>query len=152
MPESFSFDQDSPSPIKFLPDARPLNVVLGKNVSRNEPLSLSFEYEGKLAEWNEYSPNVVTEDWVELGVYINWIPLVELTGLFTFDIEAECDPAYQLRSYGGHSYENGVWRFERKIPTFDCILIASKDLKTLNKVVAGKNIYLHYPLFFIWPL
>jgi len=142
--ESFSFDMDAESPNMFMPDARPLNVVLDKSTARNEPLTLSFDYEGTLTEWSKYSANVVTEDWVELGLYIPWIPLGKITGLFTFDIEAECDPEYQLRSYGDHRYENGIWYFERTTPTFDCILVASKDLKTLNKKAAGKNVYLHY--------
>jgi hypothetical protein len=142
---SFIFDQNSPSPSIFMPYAKPLKIILDKNTRKDKPLTLSFEYEGNLTEWSEYSANVVTEDWVELGLYMPWIPLSPITGNFTFDIVAECDPAYQLRSYGDYTHDkNGIWYFKRLTPTFDIVLIASKNIKTIKKELGGKNIFLHY--------
>ena len=124
--------------------ARPLTITLDKRTDRNKPLDILFEYEGNLTEWPENSANVITEDWVELGMYLPWFPSGFISGYFTYEIEAECDPAYQLRSYGSYTKTNGTWHFKRTIPTFDIVLIASKRLKTMERESGSNRVIFHY--------
>lgn len=140
----FIFDKEAPPTSIFMREARPLTITLAKNTDRNKPLEILFEYEGNLTEWPENSANVVTEDWVELGMYLPWFPSGFICGHFTYEIEAECDPAYQLRSYGNYTKTNGTWHFKRTIPTFDIVVVASKHLKTMEQKSDSKRVIFHY--------
>jgi len=121
-----------------------IEITLNENIDRNKPLDIVFEYEGNVTEWTENSANVVTEEWIELGMYLPWFPSGFICGYFTYDIEVECDSAYQLRSYGNYTEENGLWQFERTVPDFDINLVASKNLKTMKRESGGYRIYFHY--------
>jgi hypothetical protein len=140
----FMFDKEAPPVSVFMREARPLTITLDKNINRNKSLDIVFEYEGTITEWPENSANVVTEDWVELGMYLPWFPSGFICGYFTYEIEAECDPAYQLRSYGSYTKTNGTWHFEQTIPTFDIILVASKSLKTMERESGSYRVFFHY--------
>ena len=140
----FVFDKDAPPASVFMREARPLTIILNKETDRNKPLNILFEYEGNLTEWPENSANVITEDWVELGMYLPWFPSGFICGYFTFEIEAECDPAYQLRSYGSYTKTNDTWHLKGIIPTFDIILVASKRLKTTERQSGGNRVIFHY--------
>jgi len=142
--ETFIFNQDSPPSSIFMPNARPLLVILDQNTPKEEELTLSFEYEGTLTEWPEYSANIFTEEWVELGLYLPWFPISQIAGSFTFEIEAACDPDYQLRSFGQYSIKSGKWYLRQLTPTFDIVLVASKNLKTLEHSIGNNTAYIHY--------
>ena len=140
----FMFDKKAPPVSVFMREARPLTITLDKNINRNKPLDIVFEYEGTITEWSENSANVLTEDWVELGMYLPWFPSGFICGYFTYEIEAECNPTYQLRSYGNYTKTNGTWHFEQTIPTFDIILVASKSLKTMERESGSYRVFFHY--------
>lgn len=140
----FIFDKEAPPVSVFMREACSLAITLDKNIDRNRPLDIEFEYEGTITEWLENSANVVTEDWVELGMYLPWFPTGFICGYFTYEIEAECDPAYQLRSYGSYTKTNGTWHFERAIPDFDINLVASKNLKTMERESGNYHVFFHY--------
>ena len=140
----FMFDTDAPPVSVFMRDARPLKIILKKHVNRNKPLNILFEYEGAITEWSENCANIVTNDWVELGMYLPWFPSGFICGYFTYEIEAECDQVYNLRSYGSYSEANGIWHFKRAIPDFDINLVASKNLKTMERESGGYRIFFHY--------
>ena len=141
---NYIFDIDAPAVSVFMRNARPLKIILNKNADRNNPLNIVLEYEGTITEWSENCANVVTEEWVELGMYLPWFPSGFICGYFTYEIEVECDPAYQLRSYGSYSEANGIWYFKRAIPDFDINLVASKNLKTMERESGGYRIHFHY--------
>jgi aminopeptidase N len=77
-------------------------------------------------------------------MYLPWFPSGFICGYFTYEIEAECDSTYQLRSYGSYTKTNGTWHFERMIPDFDINLVASKSLKTMERVSGGYRVFFHY--------
>ena len=139
---NFTFDTESPPPSIYTPQARPLRISLEKNSIQYKELLISFEYEGILSEWPDYSANVITEDWVELGMYLPWYP--QIFGSFTYEIEAECDPAYELRSFGDYSRRKGIWYFNRMTPTYDMVLVASKTLRTMKQESGKNTVYIHY--------
>jgi len=140
----FTFDKEAPPVSVFMREARPLTITLDKDTDRNGPLDIVFEYEGTITEWPENSANVVTEDWVELAMYLPWFPSGSICRYFTYEIEAECDSAYQLRSYGNYTKKNGTWRFERTVPDFDINLVASKSLRTMERESGGYLVFFHY--------
>jgi aminopeptidase N len=107
-------------------------------------LKWTFEYEGIISEWPAWSANVITEEWVELGLYLPWFPYNEAYGPFTFEIEVECDPKYRLRSYGSFKNANGKWHFKWMSPTTDIVLVANKNLKTIQQEFNGKRLNVHY--------
>jgi hypothetical protein len=142
--QNFIFDIDAPAVSVFMRNARPLKIMLEEDIDRNKPLDIVFEYEGTITAWAENSANVVSKDWVELGMYLPWFPSGFILGYFTYEIQAECDPAYQLRSYGGYTNQNDTWYFKRTIPDFDINLVASKNLKTMERESRDYRLFFHY--------
>jgi len=144
--ESFSFDKDTPSPVNWMPEGRALAIGLDKKSIGNKRMKLIFEYEGIISEWPGWSANVITEEWVELGLYLPWFPYNQEYGAFTFEIEAECVPNYSLGSFGSVKKAGDKWHFKRITPTSDIVLVASKNLKTIQQESDGKRINVHYSL------
>ncbi len=142
--EQYSFDKETPNPKSWIPEGSAVVIDLQKESIGNKGLKLKFDYEGIISDWAEWSANVITEEWVELGLYLPWFPYNPEYGLFTFEIEVECDPEYNLRSFGKTKNENGKWQFKWTSPASDIVLVASKSLKTITRESEGKLINMHY--------
>ncbi len=141
---SFTFDKNTPCPVSWIPEGRAITVNLISGLNDKMQIELMFEYEGIISEWPEWSANVVTEDWVELGLYLPWFPYNQDYGPFTFEIEAECGPEYRLRSFGDFKRKNDKWHFRWMSPTTDVVIVASKNMKSLKQDAGGKSIQIHY--------
>ncbi|MCK4836519.1 MAG: hypothetical protein KAT17_07770 [Candidatus Aminicenantes bacterium] len=142
--QHFSFKKDISCPIAWIPEGRALVITLERKGDRTGPFNISLEYEGKITDWPVWSANVLTGEWVELGLYLPWFPCNPDYGLFTFEIEAECSADYRLRSYGHYKFSNGKWFFTWTVPTNDIVLVAGKRLKTIKMKSGGNQILVHY--------
>ncbi|MFC1629163.1 M1 family aminopeptidase, partial [Gemmatimonadota bacterium] len=105
---------------------------------------ITFQYEGRITEWPAWSANILSNDWVEIGMYLPWFPLNPAYGDFTSDLEVTCDPAWQVRSFGSFEQEGDRWTFSQAQPVNDIVVMAARNLKTIH--VPGKNprMQVHY--------
>jgi hypothetical protein len=140
----FSFKQDDTCPAAWIPQGRALRIFFDNKVHRTDPFIINFEYEGKITEWPEWSANVITDHWVELGLYLPWFPYNPNHGPFTFTIEAQCPDDFVLRSMGGYRFKEGIWFFESNLPSTDMVLISAKVIRTIEKIECGHHVLVHF--------
>lgn len=127
--EVYQFDTETPNTLPWIPEGGNLHLRFIKPLQKGDRIRIQFTYRGKITEWPDWLANVVTEDWVELGLYLPWFPYNGSYGEFTFIVDAECDPDYQLCGLGDIKKEDNKWRFSSRSPQKDIIIVASRDLK-----------------------
>lgn len=128
----------------FMPEADALVVKLNHSVRKGEVVSLRFRYEGVVTQWPDWSANLISKDWTEIGMYLPWYPCNLDYGDLTYDLSVHSDPAYQLRSYAGYTREGEAWRFRCDRPTADIVLAASRTMHTLETANRDARVWVHY--------
>ena len=130
----------------WLPEAGTLRISFTRPLLKGEETDLHIEYSGTITEWPAWSANVITEDWIEIGLYLPWFPYnFDEFGPFTFDVNLALDSAYEVRGYGSTERIEEGWHFERTLPTNDIVVVASKDLETTSINSEGRFVQLHHP-------
>ncbi|MTI48694.1 M1 family aminopeptidase [Sporosalibacterium faouarense] len=128
----------------FLPEANILTIYFDKEVKKNENIILSFEYEGKIGTVSEFEINRVTSDWVELGLYTPWFPLDKNMRLFTYNMKLSVDNEYSVVGNGKTEKSENSWIIKNPQGDFDCVILASKDLKVKQVIRDKINVKLYY--------
>jgi hypothetical protein len=142
----FRFDQAAPGPAPWIPEGGTLHISFMRPLLEGEKISLHIDYSGTISEWPAWSANVITEEWVEIGLYLPWFPYnFDEYGPFTFDVNLAIDSAYEVRGYGPTVRTEDGWFFERPVPTNDIVVVASKDLETTRIESEGRFVQLHHP-------
>lgn len=142
----FQFDPSEPASAPWLPEAGTLHVTFSRPLREGEKTELHIEYAGRITEWPTWSANVITEEWVELGLYLPWFPYnFDDFGPFTFDVDFATDSAYEVRGYGTTVRTGEGWHIERTFPANDIVVVASKELETLRLDGEGGSVQLHNP-------
>ena len=146
---SWEEDRETEVPRIGMPDARWLKVYFEEPLLEGEAVTLEFSYQGKVTEWNELSANVLTEDWVEIGLYLPWFPWNDAYGDFTYDLQVLADEGWELRSAGDwqrSDYREGLdsWQFAWNVPVNDIVVVASPDLKSASETVEDAAVDVHY--------
>jgi len=131
----FHFNREGKSPASYLPEGRPVKIQFSRPLRKEESTTLHFIYDGTITEWPSWSANIISEGWVEIGLYLPWFPYNAEYGDFTFEAKVKVDPAFQVCSYGQAKRSGPVWTVLSDDQTDDIIIIASKRLKshTLHK-------------------
>ncbi len=125
----YSFTLKEKSPIPFVPDAKPLQIHFKPALEKGEITQIEFSYEGKITSWPSCSCNVITPEWVELGMYFPWYPMqADLSQKITFDLEVICPPDWTVAGYGEFKHINESWKGCCHRPTQDIVVVASPTL------------------------
>jgi hypothetical protein len=139
----YAFDVESESPLGFMPDARPLCVRFASSPAPGRAVDIRLVYEGRITDWPEWSANVVTPDWIEVGSYLPWFPYNPEYGAFTFDVSVRVPPEFSVCSYVRPEREGLSWRFRQESPVHDIVLAASPELELRVFQEDGFAISLH---------
>jgi hypothetical protein len=141
----YHFDTLSAGRFGYMPDAGAVHVTFERPFQKDESVTLRFEYEARVTDWPEWSANVLTAEWTELGLYWPWFPYnYDDYGPFTFAMAVHADSMYEVRSYGDHERDGDTWRFQWNRPAKDIVVVAAPDLKTLSVVGRGGSVNVHY--------
>jgi hypothetical protein len=112
--------------VRWLPDAMRIVYLAKKIFHKGDILNVDFAYEGRITEWPDWSANVITSDWVEIGLYFPWYPSID--DPFTYKVAVDIDPGYNVFALGESTEEGNKKVFETDFPVDDFIICASKDL------------------------
>ena len=123
--------------IKWLPDAMQIKYRTKKKFYKRDILNVEFSYQGKINTWPDWSANVITPDWVEMGLYFPWYP--SIYGEFTYKVSVDISPGYKVFAVGEVSKENNKKVFETDFPVYDFIICASKDLTVRETKLLGQS-------------
>lgn len=138
----FCFDKHTSSPIPYIPEARPLHLQFNPALVPGDNAQIQFAYEGRIATWPSYSCNVITADWVELGMYFPWYPmLADVSQKISFDVQVICPPGWTVAGYGDFHAVNHIWKSQWMHPTQDIVVIASPTLH--HKFLRHENGQIH---------
>ncbi|MFO7769368.1 MAG: hypothetical protein R6W82_10505 [bacterium] len=142
-------DRETEVPRLGMPDARWLKVQFEEPLLEGQAVRLEFSYQGELTEWNPLSPNVLTGDWIELGLYLPWFPLNDGYGDFTWDLQVLCEEGWEVRSAGDwqrseHGEGIDSWQFAWEEPVNDIVVVASPDLKSASRSEGEIGVDIHY--------
>jgi hypothetical protein len=130
----YQFETTAEPSHPFLSQAAVLDVYFSPPLRKDETALISFEYQGTLTEWPAESANIISVDWVELGMYLPWFPL-QYNGRptdLTFTLKAFCPSEYQVSSYGRGEMLDGAWYFEWPHPTSDIVFAAGRSLQNFS--------------------
>jgi hypothetical protein len=112
--------------VRWLPDAMRIVYPAKRIFHKGDVLDVEFAYEGRITEWPDWSANVITSDWVEIGLYFPWYP--SIYDAFTYKVAVDIDPRYNVFAIGESTEEGNKKVFEADFPVDDFIICASKDL------------------------
>lgn len=129
---------------QFLPEAKKLKIHLKKGLQRGEKLNIEFIYSGQLDIVSQWETNRITENWIELGMYSPWFPLVEDNGVFTYTVNLEIDSRYSITGNGKVKKNRKYWTIKNEEGDFDCIIVGSKDLKVKQILRDKVSIKVYY--------
>ena len=112
--------------VRWLPDAMKIIYPTKKKFQKGGVLNVEFSYEGKITEWPAWSANVISSDWIEIGLYFPWYP--SIYGSFTYKVSIDIEPDYNVFAIGESTAKGNKKVFETNFPVDDFIICASKDL------------------------
>lgn len=128
----YHFEHTGEPQAPSLPQASVLDIYFNPPLGLNETTLIQFSYHGELTDWPAESVNLVTPDWVELGMHLPWYPL-QFDGSpsdLTFTLKVTCPPGYQVGGLGTYLENGGEWYFTRTLPTSDIVVAVGRNLET----------------------
>ncbi|UCD25328.1 MAG: hypothetical protein JSW51_05250, partial [Gemmatimonadota bacterium] len=140
----FELDSNPPGRAPWMPQAAEVSVRLYRELKRGERTAIHFEYSGNVTAWPEWSANVITDDWTEIGLYLPWFPYNgEDLGQFTYEVDVAMESSYVARGLGDVSRTARGWSWEWRRPTNDIVLVAAEDLRTVALERGGQSVQFH---------
>jgi hypothetical protein len=143
----YELDLDPVNHLPWMPEAGELSVNLVRPLVEGERIDLHFEYHGNVDTWPEWSANVITGDWTEIGLYLPWFPYnYNDYGLFTYELDVIIDDEYVVRGLGDAERIDGGWHLEWNQPTNDVVVVASRDLRSVRVDGEGQTVQVHFTI------
>jgi hypothetical protein len=144
-PLDFNFLQDQECPYFYMENARPLRIILNQEYNR-DPI-IRIKYQGLLKDiaWN--TTNMLTTEWIELGSFSAWFPFNPEYGDFRYKVQVSIEEGYNVSGMGEiEEKADGKWEIIQDYPVSDIVLVASRELKTMNYVDDQYQIRIDYVL------
>ncbi|MFO8059674.1 MAG: hypothetical protein R6U70_03330, partial [Bacillota bacterium] len=117
----------------FSPEAEGIRVRLQEIPGGNEPIRLHLAYSGRIGV-TEWRSNRITAEWVELGLYSPWFPLM-MEGPdplpLDYDLEVTVEGGYQLA--GAVERTARGWRLVSERTGQDALLLAAPEFHRLSR-------------------
>lgn len=127
-----------------MPQAGTLTIDLDRPAAKGDLLDLTISYEGKITEWNEWSANVIGEDWTELGLYFPWFPYNQNCGGFTFRVDVDVPDGYSICGNGTVRQVGQKQQIHHSSPVNDIIISAGPNILTESVKTEGSFIHVYY--------
>lgn len=145
----YHYDLLSGAGLPFMPQAAVLDVYFNPPLKNGETALIQFEYSGSLTDWPVESPNVVTPEWVEMGLYLPWFPVQYDRGPsdLTFTLKVTAPAGYQVASFGRPAFQDGAWFFNWPHPTNDIVVAAGPTLESLEFSSTPNHVILNASTF-----
>jgi len=118
------------SDISYMPDAKKYTIKTGS--LRNRTATISFNYDGRITDWNEESSSVIGEEWTEMGSSFPWYPYSTDYNPFSYEVEILTDGNLCTFMMGSETRDDYYAIYRAENPTNDMVVCAAKDLKTIS--------------------
>jgi len=131
---SFFRDTTSPSKNMYIPGGK--NLIIYKPNKAKSPVEINIKYSCNFKDLNGWAKSF-SDDWIELAFYSGWFPVHEASRNFTSKLKIQIDEGYKINGSGLIEKKDGCWTINQPWPSFDMVVVASKDLK--YKTLEEKN-------------
>lgn len=128
----------------FIKESKRIKITCNRYLLKEEKLEIYFEYSCHVSIVTEYGINRITEDWVELGLYTPWFPLLEDLELSLFNTDITIDSEYIVVNGYNVQNTNNKWSITQDKPEFDSTIIASNKFNYISKKSNDININVYY--------
>lgn len=134
----YTFDTKHSSPYQFAPKAGVLTIYLNKPLYKGEALQVKLQYAGEIKRgffevlFGRNVNNRITEEWTEIGQYTPWFPFKPEIKNLTYQVNVKISSKYKVFGNGKTKKMSNHWEILQNHPSEDIIIIASKDIKTIN--------------------
>jgi len=121
----------------FAPEGRGVRVFLDET---EEAPSFSVRYCGNIDIIPRWEVNRISPEWVELGLYSPWFPLIvgeKSTGEFTYEMQVSVSGDYQLVGTGEVSTAERGWLVSSRSPSGDITFVAAPSFEHYRCVDDG---------------
>lgn len=135
---------NAPSDIRYMPEAKKIILNTIDADKNTDYLEFHYAYSGNITKRPEFLANTLTEEWVELGLYFPWFPILFDKTEFTYKVNISIDPSYTVFSIGEHFQDDNINTFKNVYPTSDIVIVASQDLKIRIEQIQSHKLYLVY--------
>src|SRR5574338_298490 len=111
----YLFENHEPAGLTFSPEASTLDVYFDPPLRKGQTALIEFVYCGKINAWPPESPNSVSPNWTELGLYLPWFPFQfdGARGVLAFPLKVRAPEFFQVASLGVPETSSGEWYFNR---------------------------------------
>ncbi len=133
------------SDIPYMPDAKKYTIKTVKIFKRIA--TISFNYSGRITEWNEWSASVIGEDWTEMGLSFPWYPYSTAHNPFSYEVEVLTEGNYCTFMMGRETRDEYHAIYRTESPTNDMVVCVAKDLKTISSNIYRCNFKLAHTSF-----
>jgi hypothetical protein len=134
------FDPERPSSFRYAPTSAPFTIKVGQDTAADEG-EFVVHYRGKVI-LDEWSANLISANWVELGLYSAWFPF-PLDKTFTYRAMYRLPAEYACVGNGTVlRAEDGCFRIESGKETSDMILAAAPGLSEVPLSSGGTEVVL----------
>lgn len=135
----YRFDTAAPSPILYIPHGG--RLTLTKPATGKSEQQVFVCYDCDMKSMNGWG-STFSEEWVELNFYCAWFPLKGFCKSFTTTIVV--DDGYNVSGSGVVSKKGRKWTMKQPWPSFDNVIVASKELKAKSIDDNGRHIEVDY--------
>ncbi len=128
----------------FSPEARQIRVELEGLRGAGDAIRLSLAYAGQVGRVTEWQINRITREWVELGLYSPWFPLVpDGPDVVRLEYDLEVTVAGDYHVVGAQRIEGSRWRLASGRPGQDMVLLAAPGFHSLTRSDGNASISVH---------
>lgn len=130
----------------FSPEARQIRVDLEGLRGAGDAIRLSVAYSGQIGRVTEWEINRITREWVELGLYSPWFPLVpdgqDVVHL-DYDLEVTLEGDYHVVGAQRIEGKTDGWRLASKRSGQDMVLLAAPGFHSLKRTDGNASMFVH---------
>ena len=142
---SYEFDyeinEDTEKQCPFIKDPKILKVNFKEFIEEQEQIELILICEGKFDITDGVGCNTLNTEWIELGLYCIWHPLLVDLNTSNFKADIKISEGYKVVN----AIENGLYQtLEQNQSTFDCTIIASNKFECISTSNEGINVNVYY--------
>ncbi len=140
----FSFIKKSECPYYYMRNACPLKIIF-KEQNQTNPI-LHIKYQGPMRNIAWRTTNMLSPGWIELGNYSAWFPYNPEYGNFRYKVQLSIEDGYKVSGIGEIKKSDGKWEIVQDDLINDIVIIASRELKSINYLDEHYQIRIDYLL------
>ena len=137
----YEIKEDTEKRCTFVKDPKILEVNFKEFIEVNKNIELTLICEGKFDIAEGVGCNSLNREWIELGLYCIWHPLLVDLNDSNFKADIKISEGYKVVN----TIENGLYQsLVQNKPTVDCTIIASNKFKCISTSNEDLNVKVYY--------